>query len=140
MDGLYWLILFAILLVIEIFTMGLTTIWFAVGSLAAFALDWLGFGMTVQLVVFVVLSVLLFGLTRPIAMKYFNKDRTKTNVDSMIGKKALVLEPIDNLRATGKVEVDGNEWTARALEDDKVFAKDAEVSVVRVQGVKLIVE
>ena len=79
MQTIYWLVLFVILLIIEILTMGLTTIWFAAGALAAFLAGWLGFGLAVQIVVFLVVSVVLLLLTRPIAVKYFNQERQKTN-------------------------------------------------------------
>ena len=75
MQTVYWLILFVILLVIEIFTMGLTTIWFAGGALVAFITGILGFGMVVQVIVFIVVSLVLLIATRPIAEKFFNQER-----------------------------------------------------------------
>ena len=95
MQTMYWLIIFVILLIVEIATLGLTTIWFAAGSLTAFVFGVIGFGTTVQLVVFLIVSVLLFAITRPIAVKYFNKERAKTNAESLIGEQALVIEDID---------------------------------------------
>ena len=85
MQTIYWLVLFVILLLIEIVTLGLTTIWFAGGALAAFVCGWIGFGLTVQVIVFLVVSVVLLVLTRPIVVKHFNQDRQKTNVESLIG-------------------------------------------------------
>ena len=78
MQTVYWLVIFIVLLIIEIITMGLTTIWFALGALAAFLAGVFGFGTAVQVGVFLVVSIILLVLTRPIAVKYFNKDRTKT--------------------------------------------------------------
>ena len=94
----------------------------------------------VQVVVFLIVSVLLFIWTRPVAVRYFNKDRAKTNVDSLIGRKAVVLEKIDNLHGAGRAEIDGIEWTARAADDAVIFEKDEIVQVAAVQGVKLIVK
>ena len=85
METMGWLIIFIVLIVIELLTMGLTTIWFAGGALAALLMSVLGFGMPVQVVVFIIVSVLLLVLTRPIAVKYFNQNRQKTNVESLIG-------------------------------------------------------
>ena len=73
MQTVYWLILFVILLIIEILTMGLTTIWFAGGALVAFVSGVIGFGLPVQVVAFLIVSVILLVLTRPLAVKYFNK-------------------------------------------------------------------
>ena len=75
MQTVYWLILFVILLIIEILTMGLTTIWFAGGALVAFVSGVIGFGLPVQVVAFLIVSVILLVLTRPLAVKYFNKER-----------------------------------------------------------------
>ena len=75
METMGWLIIFIVLIVIELLTMGLTTIWFAGGALAALLMSVLGFGMPVQVVVFIIVSVLLLVLTRPIAVKYFNQNR-----------------------------------------------------------------
>lgn len=139
MQTIYWLILFVILLLIEIFTMGLTTIWFAGGALVAFVAGVLGFGLTVQIIVFIVVSVLLLILTRPLAVKYFNKERQKTNAESLIGQHALVLEDIDTLKACGRVEVRGQEWSAKTDEPDGKIAKNTVVVIDGIQGVKLIV-
>ena len=127
MQTIYWLVLFVILLVIEIFTMGLTTIWFAGGALAAFLAGVLGFGLAVQIVVFLVVSVLLLVLTRPIAVKYFNKERQKTNAESLIGQHGLVLEEVDTLKSTGRVEVNGQEWSAKTDEPDGYIGKNTVV-------------
>ncbi len=73
-------------------------------------------------------------------MKYFNKDREKTNINSVIGKCALVIEKIDNLHATGKVELDGMEWSARATKDIDIYQNGDVVQIIDVKGVKLIVK
>lgn len=140
MQTVYWLIIFVVLLIIEIITMGLTTIWFAGGALVAFVAGVLGFGLTVQIVVFIVVSGVLLVLTRPIAVRYFNKERQKTNAESLIGQHALVLEEIDTLQAKGRVEVKGQEWSAKTDEPDGKIAKNTVVVINGIQGVKLIVE
>ena len=95
MKAIYWLVIFVVLLLIEIFTMGLTTVWFAVGALCSFGAALLGFGVPVQVGVFFAVSIILLIVTRPIAIKHFNKVREKTNVESLIGQTAIVLEDID---------------------------------------------
>ena len=139
MKMIYWLAIFIVLLVIEIITMGLTTIWFAGGALMALAAGLLGFGNTVQIVVFVVVLALLLILTRPLAVKYFNQERLKTNAESLIGQRALVIEDIDTLEARGRVEIRGQEWAAKTDEPDGKLAKNTVVVVNGIQGVKLIV-
>lgn len=136
----YWLIAFVILLLIEVVTMGLTTIWFAGGAIAGFAANLLGGNIWIQIGAFLAVSFLLLVFTRPFALKYINKDRVKTNVDELAGKLAVVTEEIDNLRASGKVQLKGMEWTARAGEKETVIPKGETVEVLSVEGVKLIVK
>lgn len=90
MKVIYWLAIFIVLLIIEIVTMGLTTIWFAGGAVMAFLTGLVGFGIWIQVGVFIVVSTVLLVLTRPIAVKYFNQERQKTNAEGLIGQQALV--------------------------------------------------
>ena len=83
--------------------------------------------------------VLVF-FTRPIAVRYFNKDRVKTNAESMVGRKAIVTGAINNIKAEGQVTVSGMEWSARSVSDDVQIAEGAVVTIVAISGVKLIVE
>jgi membrane protein implicated in regulation of membrane protease activity len=138
--AMFWLILFAVLLVIEIFTMGLTTIWFAGGALIAALGAWIGFPLWLQIVLFVLVSVALLIFTRPITVKYFNKSRTRTNADRAIGEHAVVAEKIDNLLGVGRVMIKGVDWSARAEDDTKMYDVGQTVTVVRIEGVTAIVE
>ena len=141
MNAIYWLILFIVLLVIEIITLGLTTIWFAGGALTAFVLSMLEVPPTVQWAVFCAASLILLFATRPWAVRYFNSQKKeKTNVDSLIGRTAVVTSEIRNLEGKGEVFVNGLTWTARAGEDSLVIKEDTHVTITAVQGVKLIVE
>lgn len=135
-----WLVLLIVLMVIEILTLGLTTIWFAGGSLVALIVAVFGFSPMVQVVVFCVVSGVLLFITRPIAMKYFNKTRVKTNVESLVGKVAVVTQDIDNIQSAGEAVVDGMIWTARSASDAQKFLKGETVEIVRISGAKLIVK
>lgn len=139
MEGVFWLFIVIVMAVIEIITLGLTTIWFAGGALAAFVASLLGANLAVQIVLFIAVSVVLLAVTRPLAVKFLNKDRVKTNAESLIGKLAVVKQEIDNLNAQGLVSVNGQEWTARAV-DGKIIPQDATVEVVEISGVKLMVK
>lgn len=139
METIFWLILFVVLLIIEIITMGLTTVWFAGGALVAFVLAFAGVGLPVQIIVFLLVSILLLVLTRPIAIKFFNQEREKTNVDSLIGQRAIVLETIDTLHGTGRVEINGMEWSAKVEEATNIIGVGEIVVIEGIQGVKLIV-
>ena len=140
MGEIFWLVLLIVFLVIEIATMGLTTIWFAGGALVALLSSFVGFKWPVQLIVFLLVSIALLVLTRPIALKYFNKERQKTNAESLIGQTALVMEDIDTLRGIGRVEVNGMEWSAKTEEAEGQIEKEQVVIIEGIQGVKLIVK
>ena len=134
-----WLAVFVLLIVIELATMGLTTIWFAGGAVAGFIASMLGANVVIQAVVFFVVSIVLLIFTRPFAVRYINSNKTKTNIDGLIGQEALVLEEINNIRETGCARLEGKEWTARSV-DDSVIPADTVVIVERIEGVKLIVK
>lgn len=140
MNTVYWLIVFVILLLIEIFTMGLTTIWFAGGALAAYIVGMAGVGTVGQISVFIVASLVLLVFTRPWALKYFNQNRERTNAESLIGQQGVVLEEVDTLKAVGKVEVNGQEWSAKTEDPGGKIAKETVVQVDAIQGVKLVVK
>lgn len=135
-----WLILLVLFIVIEIATMGLTTIWFAGGSLVAVILAAVGLPNYIQIAAFIVVSLVMLFFTRPIAVKYFNKDRVKTNAESLVGSQAIVTTAIDNLAATGQVCVNGMEWSARTVQEEQKIDEGAIVTIVAINGVKLIVE
>ena len=106
-EVIFWLVLLIICIGIEVATMGLTTIWFAGGALVAIFAAVVGAPIWLQAIIFIVVSLVLLFFTRPIAVKYFNKDRVKTNVESMVGRQAIVISEIDNLQGIGQVTVGG---------------------------------
>lgn len=135
-----WLILTVAFVIVEVITLGLTTIWFAGGSLAALAVVMLGGEMTLSVIVFLVVSTILVLLVRPIANKRFNKEREHTNADSLIGEIGIVIEGIDNINAKGLVRVKGQEWAARVANEEGVVAAGCKVRIESIEGVKLIVK
>ncbi len=139
MPEFVWLIILALCLIVEIATLGLVTIWFAGGALVTFFVAMITDSLLIQVIVFLVVSFLLLFFTRPIAAKFYNSKRTKTNVDSLIGELCKVTETIDNFNETGTVLLNGLEWTARS-KNDVVIEVGARVKVCEVQGVKVVVE
>ncbi len=135
-----WLVVFVACIAIEIITMGLTTIWFAGGALVAAIGAALGAPIWLQAVFFGAVSLVLLYFTRPVAVKYFNKDRVKTNVESLVGKQAVVISEIDNLQGIGQVSVNGQEWSARTVEEGITLTEGSVVIVRAISGVKLMVE
>lgn len=135
-----WLALMIVLIVIEIITVGLTTIWFAGGALAATIVSCLGGNLFLQIIVFLLVSIGLLIFTRPFAMKYINTTRTKTNYEGIIGKVVRITAEVNNFAGTGCAVVNGQEWTVRAADDTKVIPVGNLAKVITISGVKLIVE
>lgn len=139
MNSVFWLGAVVVLLVVEAITLGLTTIWFAGGALIAFLVSLVVDNVLIEFIVFFAVSLVLLFYTRPVAVKYFNRRRVKTNYESYIGKEAKVTETVDNFNATGTVMLNGLEWTARAYDDKSIIEPGRRVIVKKVAGVKLIV-
>lgn len=136
----FWLITMILFIGFELATMGLTTMWFALGALAALAVAAVGGAVWLQVIVFFVVSLLaLFGF-RNLAKDHFNRNRVKTNADSLIGRKGIVTEEVSNIYATGQVTVAGQEWTARSVDDSVTLEKGEMVVIRSISGVKLMVE
>ncbi len=134
-----WLVLLIILLIIEIITVGLTSIWAAGGALAALILNILGLSLVWQIVAFFVVTFVLLIFTRPFAVKFINTQREKTNYEGIIGKTIRIAERVDNIRQTGMAVVNGQEWTVRAQEDQEILEPETLAKVVNISGVTLIV-
>ncbi len=135
-----WLAILVALVVIELLTMGLTTIWFAGGALIATIASLFGAPLALQIILFLVVSALLLYFTRPVAVKYFNKDRVRTNAESLVGRQAIVISEIDNLQGIGQVNVGGMEWSARTRVDGVKLPVGTVTTILAINGVKLIVE
>ena len=134
-----WLVVLIVAIAVEVATLGLTSIGFAGCALAALIIAAFSLPVWLQILVFLAVSLALIVFTRPLAVKYFNKDRVRTNVESLIGRQAIVVSEVDNLQGIGQVTVGGQEWSARTEEGQKGLAVGTVVEVVAVSGVKLIV-
>lgn len=142
MDPVYqiiWLALLIVFAVAEAATVGLTSVWFAIGSLGALICALLGGSIWLQIGIFIVLSVVCLVALRPLAKKYLNSRVEATNADRVIGQEAQVTQDIDNIRGVGAVTIGGIPWTARSEHDTPIPAGTM-VRVLRIEGVKVIVE
>lgn len=135
-----WLVLLIITIAVEVFTMGLTSIWFAGGALVAILATMLNAPVFLQVILFFLVSLLLLFFTRPIAVRYFNKDRVKTNVESLVGRQAVVTGEIDNIQGIGQVTVGGQEWSAASWDSNVRIPVGNVVNILSISGVRLIVK
>ena len=134
-----WIAAAVVFAVIEAATAQILTIWFCIGRIGAIVAYALGASLTVQVVVFVVLSLLTLLIARPYLRRFTRTKVQPTNLDMCIGQQALVTERISNLDGTGQAKIRGTIWTARSA-DGAVIESGALVRVLSIEGVKLIVE
>ncbi len=132
----FWFITFLILLFIELITVNLVTIWFAIGSLGALITASITDMVVIQIIVFIVLSVVSLIVTKPIVKKIRTRKITPTNLDRVIGKIGTVTKKITK-DSYGEVKVEGSIWTAKA---NKEIREKSQVKVLKIEGVKLLVE
>lgn len=136
-----WIGLAVAFIVLEALSAQLTSVWFALGAVAALIVTVCGVeSIAVQAAVFAAVSLLALLLTRPLVKRLLKKKVQPTNADRWIGEKGIVTEAVDNLNGKGAVKVHGTEWTARSLNGDEILPAGQEIRVARIEGVKLIVE
>ena len=132
-----WVGLTILFALIEVFTLGLTTIWFALAALVMVFLSFLDIPLIWQIFIFLVISAVLLIFTRPLAVRKFKAGGEKTNVDSLIGKHAQVTRPISEFEK-GQVKVNGQFWTARA-DGNSELKEGNKCVIIRIEGVQAIV-
>ena len=135
-----WLALVLLFVIIEIMTLGLTSIWFAAGALVSALAAMFGAPVWLQVILFIVVSAVLLACTRKFAVKHLNNRLEKTNAESLVGKQSIVIETIDNVAPSGKIRIGDVEWTARSVTDGIVIPKDQKVVIREISGVKCMVE
>lgn len=138
MAVMIWLGIMVMLLVIEAVSVGLFTIWFAAGALAALIASALGVGVLGQITLFFIVSLALLCFTRLAAVKYINPHRIRTNYEDVVDKTVKITECVDNRKGIGTAVLNGQEWTARMQEDDLILPAGEMAKVVTIEGVKLI--
>ena len=131
-----WFALLFVFLIIEAMTLNLVTIWFAFGSLCAYLTTYFTSDIVIQLIVFVVTTLLSLFLTKPLLEKYLKIGKEKTNVDRVIGMSGVVTKSIEK-HEYGRVKVDGKSWMATS---DKNIKEGTEVEILKIEGAKLIVK
>jgi len=133
-----WLIAAVILGVIEVSTVNLVTLWFAVSALVAALIASFGAGVGVQITVFIVVSAILVVATRPLAKRFLNRKTIATNADRIISAQGVVVEEINSIKGSGQVKVMGQVWSAKSVNGESI-ADGTDVTVVALEGVKVVV-
>jgi len=134
-----WMAIAAFFVIAEIFTMGFFLLWFGVGAAVAGVLAMLGLGMGWQLGSFVVVSLVLFVISRGFAEKFTKKQPPGIGADRFVHKKGVVIEKIDNIKNTGRVRIGKDEWRADS-QSDEIIPVGKTVEVTSVDGTHLVVK
>ena len=137
--GWIWIAVLAVSLVVEACTDQLISIWFAPGAIIATIMDFFKADIVWQVLVFLVLSIVGIAFVRKFVAKYLKPNASaRTNIDAIIGEKCVVTERIDNFAGCGQVKVRAQIWSARGVNEDDTFEVGEVLSVVAIEGVKLI--
>lgn len=134
-----WITVLVLAVIFEAATSDLVAIWFFPAALISLILSFFPVPIWMQILLFAVVGLLLVIATRPLCRKFLKGKQEKTNVDALIGKVCVVTEEIRNIDEVGEVKVGGLRWSARAEDPTRVIAVDEQVTIVEIQGVKLIV-
>ena len=136
--AIVWVILIVLFLALEASTVTMVSLWFAFGALAGMIAALSGCVVKVQIWIFLGVSAVLLAALRPLAKKYFTPKIKSTNIDSVVGSRGYVTAAIDNVAASGRVELNGTDWTARSTSGAPI-AEGTLVQVDRIEGVKVFV-
>ena len=135
-----WILLAVLFAAGEVMSMGFFLAPFAVGALVGALAELAGAGAAMSVIVFLVMSGLLFGFVRPIARRHLRTPaRIRTGTAALIGQSAMVVERIANAEGVGCVKLDGEIWTARAYDDDEVIEPGTRVHVLEIRGATALV-
>ena len=135
-----WLSLFVLMVVIEAMGPALVSIWFAVGALITLIISFIpGVPVWVEVIVFVVTSTAALLALRPLSKRYFKRNTVKSNVDSLVGKRGLLVEEVSPFSA-GSCKINDVIWTVISSNQKETIEKDSVVEVIAISGNKLIVK
>lgn len=135
-----WLIIAGVCFVIEMMTVGFLVFWFGVGALLTMLVSLIVDNIILQTCIFIVSSTLLIFLTKPLVKKLYNSNKkVETNVYSIIGKKGIVTQDINETHGLGQIKVAGEVWSAKTT-DGSTIEKGTQVEIIKIEGVKAVVE
>lgn len=136
---MFWVVAIVVFIVLELATpSALISIWFAVGSFAAFVLAWLGMELWVQIVLFFLVSIASMLVVRPMSTRYLRGNIVPTNADRFIGEIGVVVESIKDDK-WGSIKVNGTQWSAVEVNHETVEI-GGKVKIVAIEGAKMLVK
>lgn len=137
--AMFWMVAMWVFIIMEVLSPNLVSLWFAAGTVAALIAANYSLKIQWQIVIFLIVSLILLSLLRPIYIKYIKVKNIKTNVDALIGEEGFVTADINNVEGKGLVKVKGQIWSARS-QDEEIISSGAKIKILKIEGVKLIVK
>lgn len=137
--AMFWMVAMWVFIIMEVISPNLVSLWFAAGTVAALIAANYSLKIQWQIVIFLIVSLILLSLLRPIYIKYIKVKNIKTNVDALIGEEGFVTADINNVEGKGLVKVKGQIWSARS-QDEEIISSGAKIKILKIEGVKLIVK
>ncbi len=137
--NILWLILSIMFLLVEAITVHLVCIWFAIGALVTLILSYFIQNIYIQWFVFLLISLISLIALRPLAKDKINNFKQNTNYQSLIGRKATLIETISP-EQFGKIKINDVYWVAVTENEDETINKGDKVKIINIKGNKLIVE
>lgn len=135
-----WLVAAGVFFIVEIINLSFLVFWFSIGALVAMVASFFIENVIIQATIFLVVSTILLFATKPFVNKIIPKETfIKTNSFSLEGKVAKVVADIEPLENKGQIKINGETWSAKSI-DDRFIAKDTEVVIEKIEGVKVIVK
>lgn len=140
-EALIWFLIAVIFIAVEAFTPSFFLIWFGIGSFVAAILALIGINEVIQIVIFILISMITMAFARPLVKNFIYKGKgpEKSNIYSIIGTKAIVLKEVTELKGKVKVLSTGETWSAYTREHFQPIKEDVQVVVEEVDGAKLVV-
>lgn len=137
-----WLIIAGVCLIIEIVTVGFFVFWFAIAALITALLSLFIHNIIAQATIFIIISVILIFLTKPLTDKITKKDKVSTNVNALIGQEGTVIKEINSgSNKIGQVKILGDTWSTVTTNDfTNAIPVGSNVKILKIDGVNLIVE
>lgn len=136
-----WLIFAGVCFVLEMATEGFLICWLGIGGLCAMGISFVfPEAIGLQIMVMAVVSIILIISTRKLLKGIYKKEETPMNVYTILGKKAIVTQSIDNLKGQGRIKIDGDTWSARNENESEIISEGDSVEIIRIDGVKAIVK
>ena len=134
----FWIIVLSVAIIVEATIQKMIAVWFIPAAISACALALCDVAYYYQILCFVLIAAIGIFAGNRFIRKILKGKKTSVKIEDLVGQRCTVYERIDNYAGCGLVDVGGLVWSARGIEEDSAFEKGEVLSVIAIEGVKLI--